>query len=298
MRKVSRFAPSPTGPLHFGSLVCAFISYVIAKQDGADWLVRIEDLDEQRCKSEYVNSILTTLESHHLLWDGEIIYQSKRSNLYLEYINALREDNLLYGCSCSRKEIKLRSSFYDGFCRNKHLPLYGNIVRLKNDDCATNFYDQHLGHAKVDSYLTLEDPVLRRADGQFTYNLAVIVDDIEQSITQIARGSDLFELTPLHIELFQHFNYKSPEFFHLPLAVHQLGTKYSKQAYSPPISNKNVMDNLKSCVSFMGGKPDEMSEFNNVDELIEWTISNWNRQMLPKVREIIVSQTNGLYFAQ
>ncbi|MFC3122366.1 tRNA glutamyl-Q(34) synthetase GluQRS [Agaribacter flavus] len=292
---IGRFAPSSTGPLHFGSLVCALLSYIMAKREQGKWLVRIEDVDRERCKDKYADSILRTLEAHGLLWDGEVVYQSKRSEIYRAYLAKFEAKEYLYGCNCSRKAIKSRADHYDQYCRTRNIPLTEHALRFKNPGDIQSFADLFLGQATIQNYLTYEDPVLKRADGISAYHLAVVADDIEQSITQVVRGMDLLSVTPLHIQLYKALSHVQPSYAHFPLAVHSAGVKYAKQAFSTPIDNNMFLQNLHACLEFIGIHHTRIPKTTASPELLSWSIDNWHPDLLPKHAEIIVSEANGIY---
>lgn len=294
----TRFAPSPTGPLHFGSLVCAVASYVIARQLHAKWLVRIEDIDLQRCKSEYTEDIVHCLHAHGLQEDDQILLQSERHSVYVRYIEKLKAQGLTYACNCSRKMVKERAEFYDGYCRDRNLSEQNNALRFKNLKCPATFNDMHLGKQHTSSQVLHEDPVLKRADGQYNYNLAVIADDIEQNIDLIVRGADLLDQTPLHQHLFDSFGKPSPTYFHLPLAVHSVGVKYAKQSFSAAIDATKAYQNIQSCLLFMGVPADALPKYKEPSALIEWAIKFWQPSMLANVKEIVVVESNGVYSPQ
>lgn len=296
--KATRFAPSPTGPLHFGSLVCAVASYIIARQVHAQWLVRIEDIDIQRCKPEYTDRIVHCLHAHGMYEDSPILLQSERYAVYESYIEKLKAQRLTYACNCSRKMVKERAKYYDGYCRDRNLPEQNNALRFKNLNCPTTFNDLHLGDQCTFTQVLQEDPVLKRADGQYNYNLAVIADDVEQNIDLIVRGADLLEQTPLHQHLFDSLGKPAPSYFHLPLAVHSAGVKYAKQSFSPAIDTTRASQNLVSCFLFLGVPANVIPQYDEPAMLIEWAIKFWQPSMLSNVKEIAVVESNGVYSPQ
>jgi len=168
-------------------------------------------------------------------------------------------------------------------------------VRLRNDACATRFKDLHYGLCETTIQIQTEDPVMRRADGQFTYNLAVVADDIEQGIDLVVRGADLLEMTPLHQMLFSLFEAPVPDFLHTPMAVHKPGVKYAKQSYSPAIDTNFALQNVKACLVFMGGEAKHIADFATVDDCLQWGIEHWTMDMMTTDKEIVVTQTNGVY---
>lgn len=190
-RYVGRFAPSPSGPLHFGSLVAALGSYFQAKANQGTWLVRIEDLDPPREMPGASEMILDALKVYHLHWDGEVVYQSERHHLYQAQIDAWLENGDAYYCQCTRKQIKEHGGYYPGTCRDKGLK--EGAIRLKMTKPIADFLDQKHGLMTIPEALVNEDFIIKRRDGLFAYNLAVVLDDIDQGVTEVVRGADLIE---------------------------------------------------------------------------------------------------------
>ncbi len=292
---IGRFAPSPSGPLHFGSLFCALASYLDAKKNAGQWLVRIEDIDTPRIDPSMSKVILDSLRAHGLEWDDEVIYQSQRHDLYEQYLNLLNRKALLYGCSCSRKQIKQRSGFYDGHCRTRKLPFDKHALRFKHVENNTYFTDKHLGNVTISHPIATEDSVLKRADGIYAYHLVVIADDIEQGITHIVRGNDLVETTPIHLSLFDAFDSTRPQYCHMPVLSQKPNEKLSKQHHSPAIDDKLAADNIKLALFLMGFKKQDIPTHNRIDQLIFWAIENWSLNIVPLKREILISTANGVY---
>lgn len=234
-----RFAPSPTGPLHLGSLVAAVGSWLYARRAGGRWLVRMEDLDTPRVVPGADARILDTLRRYSLEWDGEVVWQSKRIALYEEALAALRAKGLVFDCACSRAELQRSASapavgdpsgVYPGTCRGGLPP--GRVpraVRFRAPDEIIAFDDLICGHVEENVARTTGDFVIRRADGPFAYQLAVVVDDAEQGVTQVVRGADLLSSTPRQIALQRALGYPTPEYAHLPLVLNADGTKVSKR---------------------------------------------------------------------
>jgi glutamyl-Q tRNA(Asp) synthetase len=294
---IGRFAPSPTGPLHFGSLVCALASYLHAKQHDGKWLVRIEDIDTPRVDQGTIKTILTTLEAHALCWDDDVIYQSQRHELYKDYLRQLNNAKHLYACSCTRSQVRARtkSTSYDKHCRNLHLPFSTNAVRFKHITNNSVFEDLFWGSTRVTDTIATEDPVLRRADGIFSYNLAVVVDDIEQKISHIVRGSDLRDTTPVHLSLYQAISAPVPQYLHIPIVVQKPGEKLSKQHYSPALDNDKALDHLKLARIYLGLDAKKLLEITTCEQLLYWAIANWQPNLMPKQSELLISVINGVY---
>lgn len=247
---VGRFAPSPTGQLHLGSLITAVASYCAVRQLGGKWLVRMEDVDTERCKPAFADSILADLERLGLHWDGDIRYQSQHLADYHEVIDNLANKNLVYGCDCSRKQIE---TFYQNhltanptyryprFCLAKHLRLANNAVRLVLPNSLMGFYDKLQGTQWCNPQLTDGDIVLQRSNGIINYMLAVVVDDMLQGITQIVRGLDILPLTLPQLALADYSDFDCvDEYYHLPILVNAKGQKLSKQTLAEPIADYNA----------------------------------------------------------
>ncbi len=200
---IGRFAPSPSGPLHFGSLIAALGSFLQARAQQGRWLVRIEDIDPPREMAGAADLILKTLETHGLRWDGEVMYQSRRHARYDEIIDQLYRAGDLYWCRCTRREIMANGGFYNGHCRTLGLSAEGCAARLRQHQPVYDFEDGLQGHIAVPAALAEEDFIVRRRDGLYAYNLAVVVDDMDCGITEIVRGADLLEPTVRQIALYQ-----------------------------------------------------------------------------------------------
>ena len=245
-----RFAPSPSGPLHFGSLVAALASYLDAKSNKGVWLVRIEDIDTPRVVSGSDTEILTALEKFGLHWDESIEYQSQRHDLYQSTLNSLHCE--LYACKCSRKTIKQSGGFYLGHCRHLGLSVSEHAIRLTQNHPIFQFNDLIQGSIHIPKAIANEDYIVKRRDGLFAYQLVVVVDDIDQGITRVVRGADLIEPTARQISLFKRLGYQLPEYAHVPLAVSTPGAKLSKQNHAPAINVDNPVPELIRALKFLG----------------------------------------------
>lgn len=292
---VGRFAPSPSGPLHFGSLACALASFLHAKQAKGNWLVRIEDIDTPRTHESLSQNILQTLAAHGLHADKEVVYQRQRHHLYEKTLAMLNHNHSLYACQCSRKDIRARANYYDQYCLNRNLPFDNAAIRWQNKTQQTEFSDLHYGSVAVDPDMATEDPIMKRADGVYAYHLAVVADDIDQGITHIVRGSDLIETTVLHISLFKALGKAAPQYLHIPIAVGGNRQKLSKQHFAPALDNSKALDNLKSALIFLGLEAKPMVTINDIATLIDWAIIHWQSESLSLQTEILVSHTNGVY---
>jgi len=293
-----RFAPSPSGLLHFGSLIAALASFLDAKSfvtpDGksGQWLVRIEDIDPPREQAGASSAILATLEAFGLYWDEPVLYQSQQSEIYQDTLSDLQQQNLSYYCQCTRAEIKSIGGIYQGHCRTRNRPKNNSAIRLINQHGIYQFDDlfQKQAQEKVecDKALAKEDFIIHRKDGLFAYQLAVVVDDIYQKINHVIRGCDLLEPTARQLTLFATLNSSIPKYGHVPLAVTTKGYKLSKQNKAPAINNNNPQPALIAALKFLGQAPDPNLINDNVDDIIRWAINHWSRDKVAKVKEISI----------
>jgi len=283
-----RFAPSPTGPLHFGSLLAAISSYAPARQAQGKWLVRIEDVDLPRCDSSSTKSILTALETYGMQWDEEIIYQSQRDKYYQSALDILSHKNSIYHCGCTRKEInKITPSIesiniYPGTCRNG-IPKgkTARSIRMRTNSTPISFEDNVQGKFIQNIAHEVGDFIIKRADNLFAYQLAVVVDDEEQGITDIVRGSDMLDSTPRQIFLQQQLDYFTPRYTHIPLAINSDGQKLSKQTKAPAIRLNDPRPILISALNFLHQQvPNELRD-TDIETIWSWAIHNWSTNKIP-----------------
>jgi len=260
---VGRFAPSPTGPLHLGSLVAAAGSWLFARAAGGRWLVRMEDLDAPRVVAGSAEEILEALRRYGLEWDGEVVWQSQRTALYEAALATLRAKNLVYDCGCSRAELQRAASapfgsepVYPGTCRNGLPPgREARAVRFRAPDETISFDDVVRGRVEENVARVTGDFVVRRADGVFAYQLAVVVDDAEQGVTQVVRGGDLLSSTPRQIALQRALGFATPEYAHLPLVVNADGSKVGKRDGAlplPTLDEGRVTETLAQALGIIG----------------------------------------------
>lgn len=294
-----RFAPSPTGPLHFGSLVSALASYLDAHCQQGKWLVRMEDLDPPREQPGAAASILQCLEDHGLHWDGTVAYQSQRYRRYEDYLERLRQRDLLYPCDCTRQDLQTMGGIYSGRCRNRQVDTHQpHALRLKLYNLPTGiqpsrdplcFTDLIQGEQCQNLRTQAGDQILKRKDGLYAYQLAVVVDDIEQGITHIIRGSDLLEVTARQIFLFQLLGAPVPAFGHVTLATQPNGQKLSKQNLAPALDAATAGTNLWQALAFLGQQPPTELYDAQPAELLAWGISHWRRSA---IRGLSANYTN------
>ena len=285
-----RFAPSPTGPLHFGSLVAAAGSFLEARSRGGEWLVRMEDLDPPRVAAGAADSILRTLEAFGLDWDGQVLHQSARNDAYHCALHRLRELRLVYPCACSRREISdsaiagTEGPVYPGTCRGGIAAGRGaRALRLDTSGAALAFEDALQGHITCELERESGDFVLYRSDGVYAYQLAVVVDDAVQGITDVVRGADLLASTPRQIYIQQLLGLPQPRYAHLPVAVDARGEKLSKQTLALPVDAAQPPPALMAALSFLGQQPPRGLARATVRELWAWAIENWRLDRVPRV---------------
>lgn len=287
---IGRFAPSPTGPLHFGSLVAALGSYLDARAHGGRWLLRIEDVDGPRCSTAAAGAILQVLEAYGFEWDGPVVYQSQRGDRYREVMAQLQGQGAIYPCGCTRKELAGfplapdGAVIYPGICRrglaSGRLP---RAWRLNVGEERVDFADAVQGRQHYDMPRDFGDFVLLRADGYFAYQLAVVVDDADQGVTHVVRGADLLHSTPRQILLQHRLAYAVPQYAHLPVAVDAAGEKLSKQTLAAPIDVDQPMPALAAALGFLGQAPLPMGTRATNAEFYAWAIANWSLDRVPRV---------------
>ncbi|WP_108649885.1 tRNA glutamyl-Q(34) synthetase GluQRS [Dongshaea marina] len=284
-----RFAPTPSGPLHFGSLIAATGSYLQAKSQQGKWLLRIDDLDTPRVVPGAASQICKTLERYGLHWDETIVYQSQHFERYQAIIETLKQQQLTYYCRCTRKEIKAIGGIYLGHCRKLTNSADQSSIRVRVDQPLDGFFDKLQGEIAVEPHLAEEDFIIRRRDGLYAYNLAVVVDDHQAGITEVVRGADLLSTTVRQRHLYQLMRWPEPDYLHLPLAVESHGHKLSKQNHAPALDLDNPEPQLWLALKFLGLKPPLELHQAPVEEQLEWAGSKWNPAQLPCQREIELS---------
>lgn len=246
-----RFAPSPTGPLHLGSLLAALVSYLDARRRGGSWLVRIEDLDPPREQPGASDAILRSLEAHGLHWDESVRFQSQRSEAYEAALDQLARQDQLFWCRCSRRQLT-GCEVYPGNCRACRQPRTDAAMRWQVPDTIERFSDRYQGEQSVDLAGALGDVVLRRRDGPFAYQLAVVVDDLDQGITEVVRGIDLLDSTPWQQALCRTLGATAPDYAHFPVLVGDNGQKLSKQNQAPALDDRRASANLQWALHKLG----------------------------------------------
>lgn len=287
---IGRFAPSPTGLLHIGSLLTAVASYADARAHQGEWLVRIEDLDPPREMPGAAADILRTLEAFGFEWDGEVAYQSRRYDLYQDTLDRLKSAGLVYPCYCSRKDWQAAATqgadgfVYNGRCRvPQQRPNTQNKTpawRIQVPDRVIGFSDGIVGQYAQNLAHDIGDFVLLRADGYWAYQLAVVADDADQGITHIVRGQDLLVSTPRQIYLQQCLGVPTPSYAHLPLLTNNQGQKWSKQTLAPALDLNQKEQLLRQVLTYLNLP--EAPAVNRPQELLDWAVAHWQMSKIPK----------------
>jgi glutamyl-Q tRNA(Asp) synthetase len=281
MDYVGRFAPSPTGPLHYGSLVAALASFLDARHAGGKWLLRIEDLDPPRESIEAPREIIRQLLALGLQWDLEVVYQSNRIKSYDAALKSI--NTFTFPCICPRRAVP---AIYPGTCRlRKHLPPgEPYAVRLQVPKHGVSINDRGVGLQAWDLEKKVGDFIIKRKDGLHAYQLAVVVDDIHYSVSHIVRGNDLLDSTPRQLALYERLEVSPPEYLHIPVLVDKSGKKLSKQAHAKPVDTSNALTTIRSALSDLGQNTHEHS--SSIKELLERAASSWNPATIPNVHDI------------
>ncbi|EXE57931.1 glutamyl-queuosine tRNA(Asp) synthetase [Acinetobacter sp. 1542444] len=277
-----RFAPSPTGPLHFGSLVTAVASYCDAKAHQGKWLVRVEDTDIPRIYPGSEEHILTSLKAFQFEPDAEIIFQKNRLDIYESILDQLKEEGLIYACQCTRKMLG-SNAIYAGTCRDLNLDFQGQAIRVKVQDQQICFDDRLQGHHCSNLQHDLGDFVLKRRDGIINYQLAVVVDDYLQGITHVVRGADLLDNTERQIWLSQLLGYPQLSYMHLPLAMNDQGQKLSKQNLAQALDLSKAPELLQKAILALG-QPNV--DLDQPRLMLKQAVAQWNVDLIPHGQEL------------
>lgn len=282
-----RFAPTPSGPLHFGSLVAALGSFLAARATGGEWLVRIEDIDPPRVVAGAADDILRTLEAFGFEWDGPVVYQSQRGTAYAAAFEQLFRQGVVYACSCSRKKVAqygrrgVEGPIYPGSCRGHRLDMAQAAWRLALPPERIVFEDALQGRIACAVAEECGDFVLRRADGVWSYHLAVVVDDAQQGVTHVVRGADLLASTPRQIVLQRLLGLPTPTYLHLPVVLDARGDKLSKQTLAEPLDRRSPLPSLLAALKFLGLPVEPVS---SVAEFWAMARARWSSSLLPPIR--------------
>ncbi len=275
---VGRFAPSPTGPLHFGSLITAVASYCDAKANQGKWLVRIEDTDIPRIFPNSETHILSCIDAFQFEPDAEIIFQKDRFEIYEQVLEQLKQSDAIYACQCTRK-ILGSNHIYVGTCRDLNLEFTDQAVRLKVTDQQICFQDRLQGQLCSNLKYDLGDFVLKRRDGIISYQLAVVVDDYLQGITHVVRGADLLDNTVRQIWLGSLLNYPSLNYMHLPLAMNHQGQKLSKQNLAQALDINQAPELLQQAILALGQSAIELDQPRI---MLQQAVQQWDINRIPK----------------
>lgn len=301
---VGRFAPSPSGPLHFGSLLAAVASYAQAKACNGRWLVRIEDIDPPREQAGADKVILDALEAYGFEWDGPVSYQSQFAARHEELLQGLLDTGKAYRCSCSRRDLADASrgplgAIYPGTCRNGCRP--GDAaIRLRTDDTPVEFTDKLQGPQSQRLESESGDFIIKRRDGLVAYHLAVVADDFDQGITEVVRGIDLLDSTPRHIHLQRMLGFTTPDYLHIPVVENAEGQKLSKLTGAKAIASKETAATLASALNALNQRPPPDLAREDIAGIWNWAIANWRTDVLQHCKSIpsdqypLAGDENGL----
>ena len=288
---IGRFAPSPTGSLHLGSLLAAVGSFIDARSCGGRWLVRMEDLDRTRVVPGSADEMLRTLEAFALPWDGAVVYQSRRTHLYAEALESLRAASHTFECSCSRRELSPEDSGYPGTCREGPRRHSDTATRFRIDEAETVLLQDRFQGPVPLGMGKLGDVIVRRRDGVFAYQLAVVVDDAVQGITDVVRGADLIESAGWQIALQRALKLPTPRYAHLPLLLERTGGKLSKSRRSMALDPGRSGAQMLQVLRLLGLSPPAELTAATPAMLLEWATRRWREQPPPQLREIVLPET-------
>ena len=284
---VGRFAPSPTGPLHFGSLIAALASYCDVRAQGGRWLLRVEDVDEPRSRASAERAIVGALSRYGFRWDGEIVRQSERTAHYVRALERLRDAGLVYACACTRRDMEHAplnaggERIYPGTCRSAAIDARTPHVahRVLVRDAVVEYVDVVQGRQRQDVAREVGDFIVRRADGWFAYQLAVVVDDALQGVTSVVRGADLLPSTPRQIYLQRTLGLPTPEYLHVPVAINAAGEKLSKQTGADALPDDPVPSLLAAWRFLDQAMPGKVPP--SAEAFMAHAIASWTRSRVP-----------------
>lgn len=300
---LGRFAPSPTGPLHLGSLLAAVASYLDAKARNGRWLVRIEDVDILRAVPNADTAILKALEAHGLYWDGEIVYQSRRTDLYQQRLQQLAMQDLIYYCNCNRKMLRAVGGVYPGTCRNRRQANYQPALLGQPASHAIRFDTRQFGNEitwrdrlqgrQAFDIKDLGDCIIRRRDSLYAYQLAVVADDIDQQVNQVVRGVDLLDSTPWQLMLYHAFGIEPPLYAHLPLVCKaDDSAKLSKQAGAAPVDLQRASRNLVQVLDWLGQDTQAITATDTVETILDYAVRSWSADRITSNKIYLKQQVN------
>ncbi len=275
---VGRFAPSPTGPLHMGSLVCALASFLDARAKQGHWLVRIEDIDPPREQPGASHQILNSLRAHGLNWDGQVRWQSEHIEDYRVVARELLAAGKAFHCNCSRARLRQLGGIYDGHCRHLDIPAGDSAIRLRVNPTDQFSIEDRIQQTDRWTGDNIGDFVIWRRDNLPAYQLAVVVDDADQGITDIVRGFDLHDSSPRQLALQQALSLPTPRYAHIPVLINAEGQKLSKQTHAPALENSEALDNLRLALNYLG---QPTADANSSEQTLEAAISQWDIARIP-----------------
>ncbi|WP_296222235.1 tRNA glutamyl-Q(34) synthetase GluQRS [Pseudomonas sp. UBA2684] len=279
---IGRFAPTPSGYLHFGSLVAALASYLDARAVGGRWLLRMEDLDPPREVPGAQDAILKTLESYGFEWDGALVRQSARHAEYQALVERLFNQGLAYACTCSRKQLDGYQGIYPGLCRDAGHATQNAAIRLRVPELSYHFSDRVQGEYRQHLGREVGDFVIRRRDGFYAYQLAVVLDDAWQGITDVVRGADLLDSTPRQLYLQELLGLPQPRYLHVPLIIQPDGHKLGKSYRSPPLPADQAAPLLVRALRALGQTVPQPLDGARPSELLAWAIGHWDATLIPR----------------
>jgi len=283
---IGRFAPSPTGPLHSGSLVAALASFLDARSAQGKWLVRIENTDPPREQPGASTDILRALEAHHLYWDDQVAYQSQRTAIYKAATTTLLNQQQAYYCTCSRQQLK-DHNIYPGTCRHcLQPPASPAAIRVICQDLNIVFDDRIQGPQSQAMAQEIGDFVIYRKDNLPAYQLATAVDDVEQGITHVMRGCDLLDSTPRQMYLHHLLGMTSPRYAHIPVLAKKDGQKLSKQNLAAPLDLSKCSNNLFQALQLLEQDPPHSLQHQSSQDILDWAIRHWSPKNIPVVPAI------------
>ncbi|WP_222910898.1 tRNA glutamyl-Q(34) synthetase GluQRS [Pseudomonas sp. DNDY-54] len=287
---VGRFAPTPSGYLHFGSLTAALASYLDARAAGGRWLLRMEDIDPPREMTGAQHAILQALEAYGFEWDGQMVRQSERLDSYNAVVDRLRQDGHAYACNCSRKQLEPFGGHYPGFCRDAGREMENAAVRLRVPDGEYGFTDRLQGEFRQHLARDVGDFVIRRRDGLIAYQLAVVLDDAWQGVTDIVRGADLLDSTPRQLYLQALLGLPQPRYLHVPLIIQPDGHKLGKRYRSPPLQPEEATPLLLRALRALGQPTESALDDALPCEILAWAITHWDATRVPRCRSLAEAQ--------
>lgn len=287
---IGRFAPTPSGYLHFGSLVAALASYLDARAVGGRWLLRMEDLDPPREMPGAQDAILRSLETYGFEWDGPLVRQSQRHDAYAEVLQRWLSQGLAYACTCSRKQLEQHQGVYPGFCRNAGHGSENAAIRLRVPELEYRFIDRVQGEFGQHLGCEVGDFVIRRRDGLYAYQLAVVIDDAWQGVNAVVRGADLLDSTPRQLYLQELLGLRQPRYLHIPLITQPDGNKLGKSYRSPPLTADQATPLLLRALRALGQNPGNELTYATPREVLNWGIAHWDAMLIPRTLSLPEAQ--------